>query len=205
MLDFFINTYKNVSSFNICLEILTFVFGVWSVLLARKQNILTFQVGLIATSITVYLLFMAGYYGDMAINFYYSIMSIYGWYKWRKHSFFETELAISRTNFRQKTLGFILFLITMIVVILVYKIFDFKIATENYFDIFTSGIFFTAMWFMALKKIENWTLWILGNAIVVPLYAFKGLYILTIEYIIFTILAILAYFEWKNILKHQTV
>lgn len=205
MLDFFINTYKNVSSFNICLEILTFVFGVWSVLLARKQNILTFQVGLIATSITVYLLFMAGYYGDMAINFYYSIMSIYGWYKWRKHSFFETELAISRTNFRQKTLGFILFLITMIVVILVYKIFDFKIATENYFDIFTSGIFFTAMWFMALKKIENWTLWILGNAIVVPLYAFKGLYILAIEYIIFTILAILAYFEWKNILKHQTV
>lgn len=205
MLDFFINTYKNVSSFNICLEILTFVFGVCSVLLARKQNILTFQVGLIATSITVYLLFMAGYYGDMAINFYYSIMSIYGWYKWRKHSFFETELAISRTNFRQKTLGFILFLITMIVVILVYKIFDFKIATENYFDIFTSGIFFTAMWFMALKKIENWTLWILGNAIVVPLYAFKGLYILAIEYIIFTILAILAYFEWKNILKHQTV
>lgn len=205
MLDFFINTYKNVSSFNICLEILTFVFGVWSVLLARKQNILTFQVGLLATSITVYLLFMAGYYGDMAINFYYSIMSIYGWYKWRKHSFFETELAISRTNFRQKTLGFILFLITMIVVILVYKIFDFKIATENYFDIFTSGIFFTAMWFMALKKIENWTLWILGNAIVVPLYAFKGLYILAIEYIIFTILAILAYFEWKNILKHQTV
>ncbi len=205
MLDFFINTYKNVSSFNICLEILTFFFGVWSVFLAKKQSIHTFQVGLLATSITVYLLFLAGYYGDMVINFYYSIMSIFGWYKWRKGSFCETELAISRTNFRQKILGFVLFLITMLVVILVYKFFDFKIATENYFDIFTSGIFFTAMWFMALKKIENWTLWILGNAIVVPLYAFKGLYILAIEYIIFTILAILAYFEWKKILKHQTV
>jgi nicotinamide mononucleotide transporter len=28
--------------------------------------------------------------------------------------------------------------------------------------ILASGIFFTGMWYMALKKIENWTLWIIG-------------------------------------------
>ncbi len=205
MIDFFLSTYKNVSGFQIILEILTFIFGVWSVWLARKQSIFTFPAGLIATSITVYLLYLAGYYGDMVINFYYSIMSVFGWYKWKRSSSDEIELAITRTNFGQKKTGLLLFFVTTIIVVLIYNFFGFKIAAENYFDIFTSGIFFTAMWFMALKKIENWTLWIIGNAIAVPLYAYKGLGVLAIEYIIFTILAILAYFEWKKILKPQTV
>ena len=65
----------------------------------------------------------------------------------------------------------------------------------------TSGIFFTGMWYMAIKKIENWTLWIIGDIIVVPLYAYRGLGMLALQYLIFTILAISAYLEWKRILN----
>ena len=70
----------------------------------------------------------------------------------------------------------------------------------KYFDIVTSGIFFTAMWYMAKKKIENWTLWIIGDIITVPLYAYRGLGILALQYLIFTIIAIYAYLEWKKYL-----
>jgi nicotinamide mononucleotide transporter len=78
------------------------------------------------------------------------------------------------------------------------------IKEDNYVDIFASGIFFTAMWYMANKKIENWTLWIFGDIIVVPLYAYRGLGMLSLQYLIFTILAISAYIEWRKILNNST-
>jgi len=81
MIEFFLNAYKNAPLLQIILEFLAFVFGIASVWYAKKENILVYPTGLIATTITVYLLFQAGYLGDMIINIYFSIMSVYGWYK----------------------------------------------------------------------------------------------------------------------------
>ncbi|MBP6759996.1 MAG: nicotinamide mononucleotide transporter [Flavobacterium sp.] len=203
MIEFFLNAYKDASTAQIVLEFLAFVFGILSVWFAKKENILVYPTGLIATIITTYLLYVAGYLGDMMINGYFSIMSVYGWYKWaRKEN--ETEIvAISRTNFREKTIGIALFFVTVLVVFGIYNFFDYEIKKDNYIDIFASGIFFTGMWYMALKKIENWTLWILGDIIVTPLYAYRGLGMLSLQYLIFTILAISAYLEWKKILNNN--
>ena len=203
MLEFFLNAYKTATVTQIILEFTVFVFGILSVWFAKKENILVYPTGLIATIITTYLLFKAGYLGDMMINFYFSVMSIYGWVNWSKNANKNESLTISRTNDNQKIIGFALFLITIFVVFGIYIYFDYDIKIENYVDIFTSGIFFTAMWFMAIKKIENWTLWILGDIIVVPLYAYRGLGMLSLQYLIFTILAISAYLEWKKILNNN--
>ena len=200
MIDFFLSQYKNASTLQITLEFLAFVFGIISVFCAKKENIWVYPTGLISTIITVYLLFQARYFGDMTMNFYYSIMSIYGWYKWSTKSQ-KVELSISKTNNQEKIIGLFLFFLTIVITYLVYKYFHYTLEITNYIDIFTSGIFFTAMWYMALKKIENWTLWIIGDVIAVPLFAYRGLGMLSLQYIIFTILAVLAYIEWKKILN----
>jgi len=203
MIEFFTEAYKNTPWIVIILEAITFVFGIASVYYAKQENILVYPTGLIATTITVYLLYRAGYFGDMVINIYYSVMSIYGWYKWSIKKESTNAVAISRTNRFEKLTGFGMFLLTIIVIFAVYKAFGYEIKTENYLDIFTSGLFFTAMWYMAFKKIENWTLWIIGDLIAVPIYAYRGLGILSLEYVVFTILAILAYIEWRKILSNS--
>ncbi len=200
MVDFFMDAYKNASSLQIALEFIAFVLGILSVWLAKKENIWVYPTGLIATIITTYLLYVAGYLGDMMINAYFSIMSIYGWYKWADSSKHD-DLPITRTNTREKIYGVVLFFVTLFVVFGIYKFFGYKIKKDNYIDIFASGIFFTAMWYMALKKIENWTLWIVGDIIVTPLYAYRGLGMLSLQYLIFTILAIWAFTGWKKILN----
>ncbi len=202
MIDFFFNAYKQASYFQIILEFIAFVFGIASVWLAKKENIWVYPTGLVSTIITVYLLYQAQYFGDMTMNFYYSIMSIYGWIMWRKNNN-QLDLAITRTSNKEKFIGFGMFLITMIITYFVYEFFEYKLEIPNYIDIFTSGIFFTAMWYMALKKIENWTLWIIGDCIAVPLFAYRGLGMLALQYFIFTILAILAYLEWKKTLNNN--
>jgi nicotinamide mononucleotide transporter len=204
MIDFFLNAYKDASVLQIVLEFITFILGILSVCFAKKENILVYPTGLIATIITTYLLWLAGYLGDMMINAYFSIMSIYGWYVWTKKGTSNDNLPITRTQFNEKLTGILLFFITIFVVFAIYKFFDYKIHKDNYIDIFASGLFFTAMWYMARKKIENWMLWIIGDIIVVPLYAYRGLGMLALQYLIFTILAIAAYLEWKKILNNSS-
>ncbi len=203
MLDFLLNQYKNDTALQIILEFLAFVFGIISVFCAKKENIWVYPTGLIATVITVYLLYQAQYFGDMTMNFYYSVMSVYGWYMWASKKA-APDLKITRTTLKEKIIGVVFFVLTMIITYLVYVFFGYKLEIPNYIDIFTSGIFFTGMWYMALKKIENWTLWIVGDLIAVPLFAYRGLGMLSLQYLIFTILAILAYLEWKKILNSYT-
>ena len=201
--DFFLDAYKNASTVDIILEAFVFVFGIASVWYAKKENILVYPTGLIATVITVYLLYKAEYFGDMMMNFYYSVMSVYGWWNWSRKKNNKVVVPISRTSNREKLIGFGLFLLTMLVTDLVYKGFEYEIETANYIDIFTSGIFFTAMWYMATKKLENWTLWIFADIITVPLYAYRGLGMLSLQYLIFTILAIQGYLAWKKHLDNN--
>ena len=204
MFEFLFDQYKNASTTQIVLEFLAFVFGIASVFYAKKENILVYPTGLVSTVITVYLLYQAKYFADMTMNIYYSVMSVYGWYKWTSKSN-GPDLEITRTTHREKVIGVLLFIATALITYLVYKFFDYKLEIPNYIDIFTSGLFFTAMWYMALKKIENWTLWIIGDCIVVPLFAYRGLWMLSLQYLIFTILAIMAYLEWKRTLQQKII
>lgn len=203
MLDFFFDSYKTVSWFQIGLEFIVFVFGILSVWYAGRENIAVYPTGLIATVITVYLLYLAGYLGDMVLNVYYSVMSIYGWYNWSRKDANQAVLKISRTTKKEQFFGLAIFVVTLGIIYGVYRIFGTEIQPENYIDIFTSGIFFTGMYYMALKKIENWTLWIIGNIISIPLYAYRGLGILSLQFLIFTILAIQAYLAWYKILEKE--
>lgn len=199
MFETIINQYKSIPNWQISIEIIVFIFGILSVYFAKKENILVYPTGIIATVFSIYIMYNAKYFADMSINIYYSVMSLYGWYQWKKVTNGET-LSISRTNTKEKIIGIILFIITAIVCVFIYQFFDYKLQTNNYLDIFTTSLFFTAMWYMARKKIENWTLWIIGDAICVYIFFDRQLYIIAIQYIIFTILAISAYIEWKKYL-----
>lgn len=201
--DFFLEAYQQTPTYQIVLEAIAFVFGVVSVWYAKNENILVYPTGIICTVITVYLLYINKYLGDMMMNLYYSIMSVYGWWNWSRKKENKYVVPISRTSSKEKIVGFGLFVFTMIFTYLIYIGFDYKMEIPNYIDVVTSGIFFTAMWYMANKKIENWTLWIIGDLITIPLYAYRGLGMLSLQYLIFTILAIYGYLEWKKSLNNN--
>ena len=196
--DFFIDAYRDKEALVIILEMIVFFMGILSVWYAKKENILVYPTGLVATAITVYLFFKDGLLGDMMMNFYWSAMSIYGWWNWARTKNNKTIVQISRTTKKEKAIGIGLFFLTMLINYGVYILSGYEIQDSNYIDIFTSGIFFTAMWYMAMKKLENWTLWIIADLVTIPLYAYRGWGMLSLQYLIFTILAVQAYSAWKK-------
>lgn len=197
--DFFLGPYEDREMSLVILEATAFFFGIASVVYAKREDIMVYPTGLVATAITTYIFFVDRLLGDMMMNFYFSIMSIYGWWNWaRRKNNREFVVQISRTDKREKWIGFGLFLLTLLVTFGVYKAFGAEIKPTNYVDILTSGIFFTGMWYMANKKLENWTLWIIGDIITVPLYAYRGWGMFSLQYLIFTVLAIQGYLAWKK-------
>jgi nicotinamide mononucleotide transporter len=204
IIDFFLEAYKVTPSYQIVLEIIAFVFGIGSVWYAKNENIMVYPTGIICTVITVYLLYVNEYFGDMMMNFYYSVMSIYGWWNWSRKKGDKILVPISRASTKEKFIGLVLFILTMLITYAVYRGYDYDMQIPNYIDIVTSGIFFTAMWYMANKKLENWTLWIIADIITIPLYAYRGLGMLSLQYLIFTILAVLGYIEWKKSLNNRS-
>ena len=230
IINFFTEPYQSASTINILLELIAAIFGVASVLYAKKENILVFPTGIISTIIYVYLLSKWDLYGDLIINIYYTIMSIYGWYMWSKIIDDEKHhIPISRTNKIDKLKAFGIFLFTSIFVIIVYRYYNVMPNNLNFnesinyaylnmtsgnlenfrkitpfLDTFTTGIFFAGMWLMANKKIENWTFWIAGNIVSIPLYFIKGYGFTGIQYTIFLVLAIQGYLEWKKRLNKTT-
>ena len=196
--DFFLEAYSTYSKLDIGLEFIALSFGIISVIFAKKENILVYPTGIICTVITVYILYKAQYFGDMMMNIYYSLMSIYGWWNWSRIENDKYLLKITRFSKNDLGLTVFLFLLTVTITYAVYTFNLTEIKIPNYIDIFTSGIFFTAMWLMANKKLESWVFWIIGDVITVPLYAYRGLGMLSLQYIIFTILAIQGYIEWKR-------
>ena len=202
--NFFLEAYSNSPTYIIVLEFLAFIFGIISVIYAKRENILVYPTGIICTVITIYLLYRAQYFGDMMMNVYYSVMSIYGWWNWSRVKDNHHIVLISRTNKKEYLIASFFFLLTIGITFFVYKMnLDF-LEIPNYIDIFTSGVFFTAMWLMANKKIESWIFWIVGDIITIPLYSYRGLGILSLQYLIFLILAIQGYYEWKKTLNKQS-
>ena len=200
MIEFLFAQYKDYPNYLIALELVAVVFGVISVLFARKNNILVYPTGLVSTILYVYILFEFQLYGDLIINFYYTIMSFLGWYLWSKTKDGEDEFPISTINRKEILVSTLIFTITLTFVALVYHFFDKFTDWTAYVDALTTGLFFVGMWLMAKRKIENWILWIIADAISIPLYFYKGLTFSSFQFIIFTIIAILGYKKWKRFL-----
>ena len=78
--DFLFEQYLGYDTCDIVLEIVAVIFGFLSVWYSKQNNILVFPTGMISTIIFVYLLLKWELLGDMMINAYYFVMSIYGWY-----------------------------------------------------------------------------------------------------------------------------
>lgn len=203
MVEFLFAQYQNYPAYEIALEITAIFFGLWSVWAAKKNSLAVFPTGIINTAIYVYLLWKWNLLGDMLINAYYVIMSIYGWVLWTQKDAQQNQLPISRMQPKDYIYSAILFAAAAIFVVLVYLIFGKFTHWTSYVDTFVTGLFFVGMWLMARRKIENWLFWIAGDLISIPLYFAKGYTFTSIQYLIFTIIAAYGYSAWKNNLNNS--
>lgn len=211
--ELFLKPYESYKTYQIVLETIAMTFGIFSVFFSIKKNIWVYPTGIISTVLYVYILFVFGLLGDMMINFYYTVMSVYGWILWAKNSADHVHVQVSWATKKEWIFATFLFVLSLILVTIVYyykpfidnhfSMIDVQLGLyhldwANWLDVFTTAIFLVGMWFMAKRRIENWIFWIIGDLICIPMMIYKGLGITSVQYIVFSAMAIIGYIEWKN-------
>lgn len=190
------------------LEYIAVFAGILSVWFSKKENILVYPVGLVNTVIYIYLSFKYHLLGEAAVNFYYTVMSLYGWVLWaQRNNHHEHILHItfsSKKEIRQQLLFFSAFYIS-IHIALDYLKQSFYPGAIPWADAFASATAFTGMWLMAKKKVESWWWWIATNIASVPLYFVKGLVFTSVFYVVLLGLAVLGLLEWRRRAKASVV
>lgn len=192
------------------LEYIAVIAGIISVWFSKKENTLVYPVGLINTIFYTYLSFKYDLIGESAVNFYYTIVSIYGWILWTlKDQRRQPVLHISFSTRRQWSfqLSFFLILYIIIFLVLTYLKEVFYPGVIPWADAFASATAFTGMWLMARKKVESWYWWIATNIASIPLYFVKDLKLTSAYYVVLLVLALYGLSEWKQKAnkQHNTV
>jgi nicotinamide mononucleotide transporter len=182
------------------LEFIAVFAGIISVWFSRKENIWVYPTGLVNTIIYIYLSFKFDLIGEASVNFYYTVMSIYGWWMWARKG--QGEKPIVRIAFSDKNewiqegIFFLFFYVTLFFIITYLKP-QFPGAIP-WADALASATAFTGMWLMARKKVESWWWWIITNIASIPLYYVKGLAFTSVYYVVLLVMAVFGLLEWRR-------
>jgi nicotinamide mononucleotide transporter len=188
------------------LEFIAVLAGIASVWFSKKEQVLVYPVGLINTTIFVYLSFKGHLLGEASVNIYYSVMSIYGWWLWtRKNDQQQTILQIQFSTSKE-VLQQLLFFATFYVVLyaaLYFSKTSFAPGAIPWADALSSAAAYTGMWLMAKKKVESWYYWIATNFFSIPLYFVKGYVFTSVQFAVLLALAVAGLIAWRK--KAQVV
>jgi len=184
------------------------VLGIASVWYARRENILVYPTGIVSVLIFVYICFNARLYADAGINFFYFVMSVYGWYNWTRKDNTNGILHISVNTRLQQFYGIAVAFVSYWLILGTIWIFNhndiiYMQSWVPWIDSFTTAIFLVGMLLMARKKVENWVYWIIGDVVSIPMYFIKGLVFTSFQYMVFLALAIFGLIEWRRRWKAQ--
>jgi len=183
------------------IEWLAVGFSVAEVLLARANKVALYPAGIIATLLSVYLFITSGLYAESLLNGYYIFMSIYGWWYWVKK---KDKPPVPITFTDKKEWQTVAAIVAGGFIVLYLTLKNFTPSTVPLCDAFVSATAWAGMWLLAKRKVENWILLNISNAVAIPLLFYKHLPLYAALTIFLFVVAVQGYFQWKKLVKKET-
>ena len=179
--------------------------GVAEVLLARKNNIWLYPLGILGTLISIYLLLNVHLYAESILSVYYVVMSVYGWVYWIKKKD-EPPVEVSWSTKKEWIVSIAISVIGWVFFYVLLKNLPAKYFTPSNVPIWDALISSTAwagMWLLARRKIENWVFLNISNLFAIPILFYKHLPLFAILTLFLFVVAIFGYFDWKKKIRHE--
>mgnify|MGYP003446669250 CR=1 FL=1 len=186
-------------NYELIIEIVAVVTGLLSVWFSKKINVLVFPIGIISVLLYVFIFIKNELYANAGINFIYFLISVFGWWNWKRtndkslKSKGNDELKVTFLNGKENIIVYSLFTITFLSIVIFSNS---VIATK--LDYITSAAGLIAMMLTSLKKVENWIFYLFADIVLIPLCIYNGLYLTSLQYVAYTILAIMGLISWSK-------
>lgn len=191
-------------------EIAGTVFAIVYLYFSIREKIWLWPTGFITSFFYLIVFFQNRLYADMALQLYYLFVSVYGWFHWLgkrgENPAGKAQTNLNTTSLRlfqwMKYLAVIISLNVILYYLLLFlpALLDIPASDLPAWDAFTTAASIVATWMLARKIVENWLVWIVVDAVSMGMYLYKGLYVTAFLFIVYTVMAIIGYFQW---LKHM--
>ncbi|NND00311.1 MAG: nicotinamide mononucleotide transporter [Gammaproteobacteria bacterium] len=184
------------------LEMVSVAFGLAYLLLAARENIWCWPAALVGTGTAILLFWDASLLMESALNVYYVLMAIYGWWQWQYGSATNSTLAISSWGSRQHLVA--MSLIAVLTLVSGYLLSRNSSAALPYVDSFTTWSAVITTWMVTRKILENWLYWVVIDAVSVWLYLERGLALYALLFTAYTVIAVVGYLHWRRHFRQGT-
>ncbi len=139
-------------------------------------------------------------YGDALLQVLFVVIALWGWSVWLR-GVEGAPLPVTRMPIRQRLaltwIGALLWLATGSVLL------NFTDTDVPWWDAFPTAISLIGQYLLAYKRLENWAVWILVNIVAAGLFAWKGLWLTTLLYLVFIVLSAVGWRTWVQHLNEQ--
>ncbi|NPA37107.1 MAG: nicotinamide mononucleotide transporter [Chlorobi bacterium] len=174
-----------------------------------KEKVWCWPWGIVASVLSIYVFFIAGLYADMALQFYYLFISVYGWYFWLHGTKNNKDdgAVIVRTSAKQwialVAIGIVIYFILLGGLLYLPPYLQIAGSSMPFLDAFTTAASIVATWMLARKMIEHWLIWIVVDAVSAAMYIYKGIYFYSFLFVVYTVGAIMGYISWRKTLENN--
>ncbi len=182
------------------LEVFGFITGIVGVLLTVYKNIWNFPIGILNSALLSILFFNSRLFADAGLQIVFITLGLMGWWQWlqAKHKGqLESTQALKVKNLtrQQQVIGLG---ILLIVVFALYQLLIYIKGDVPFFDALITALSIAAQILLNRRYLENWWIWIAVDVISIPVYFYKGLYLIALLYVVFLALAIMGLTTWKK-------
>jgi len=175
-------------------EIFGAIFGFLSVYFTIRQNIWCWYFGLLQVTLYCFVFYTSKLYSDMILHVIYIFLQFYGWYNWKYGGSNKSTLRVTLLTHTMFWIG-----LTVLVTALLGYVMQTKTdASFPYEDAFITVASLVAQYLMIKKILQSWLFWIIVDVVAIVIYAYKDLYFTTVLYVLFLIMALMGYLEWKK-------
>jgi nicotinamide mononucleotide transporter len=181
------------------LEIASVAFALAYLVLAIRQNILCWAAALISTLLSLALFYDARLYPETALQIFYAVMAVYGWYQWRRGGqpgegvTAELRVSVWPWSYHALAIGG-----TLVAALALGTVLSRTNAAFPYLDSFTSVAAVITTYMVAKKVLENWLYWLVIDGLTLYIYWQRALYLYAALFVVYLVLVVVGFYRWHR-------
>lgn len=178
------------------IEITAAVTGLLCVWLNAKENIWNYPIGYINVACFMWMFWDAKLYADFTLQIFFAVLMAIGWYTWltkRQGNAVRPTKKIDGIHF-----GLIVLSILILGGLWGLALHAWTDASIPYLDATIAMASIMAQFLLSRKILQNWLIWIVVDVFSIGMYWYKGLHLTAYLYVMFLLIAIQGYVEWRR-------
>lgn len=189
-------------------EIFAVITALAYVILAARGNLWCWPAAMISTILYTVIFYEYYLWSDSALQVYYFAMAVFGWFNWHKNKELQQkkqqseqiEIVSYGANYHLKAIA----ILSVLSLSLGMLMDNFTPTHFPYLDAATTVFAVFATYLVAKRVLENWLYWVIIDLVSIYLYHAKELNPTAVLFMLYVVLASLAYLNWRKMYIAQS-